>query len=205
MRRMLTAVLSAALVAVVGILPAAADQIAGAYSIAGTFAWVDNDTGTQVPVAVSDAIDFRTLFANPDPGTPGTFVVVDAQGDFGTFMTPFVTTGSIKDITFDGAGNASFPSPSVVDFQLVAGFSFELTEIVSVSPNAFGSLDIIGNGIFSGNGFDPTPGEFIFTGQQSGGSFSFSASQSTNVPEPATLLLLGSGLVAAGVFARKRR
>jgi hypothetical protein len=204
MKRMWTAVLTAALVAVVGIMPASAELIQGAYSIGGVFAWVDNDTGTQVPVLTSDAIDFRTSALVGTPGVAGPFIVLDAQGDFASFLTPFITTGAIKDITFAGAGNANFPAVTVTDFQLVGGLSFDLTQIVSVTPNGQGSLDIVGLGVFHHANFDDTPGEFIFTGQQSGGSFSFSASQST-VPEPATLLLLGSSLVAAGVFARRRR
>ena len=203
MKRMLTAVLSVALVAVAGIIPAAADQVVGAFSISGNFAWVDNDTGAQVNVLVSDAIDFRPFTNVANPGDPGQFLVLNASGDFTSFIG-FSSVGTIEDITFIGAGNTDFPAVPVASFQVIGGFTFDLLAIDSIQPNGAGSLDIFGHGVFNVPGFDPTPGEFKFTGQQSGGSFSFSASQST-VPEPATVLLLGSGLVAAGVFARKRR
>jgi hypothetical protein len=202
MRKVWTAVLSAALVAVVGALPASAAPIVGAYSISGNFAWVDNDTGLPVANASdADAIDFKPFSNTPNPGDPGQFIVLNSSGDFAAFIT--LGIGSILDITFDGPGNTDFPSVPVTGFQSVDGITFDLIEITDVIANG-DSLEVRGAGVFHLPGFDDTPGAFIFTGQESGGSFSFSASQSA-VPEPATLLLLGSGLVAAGLFARRRR
>ena len=202
MKRLLTAVLSAALIAVVGALPASAAPIVGAYSISGNFAWVDNDTGLPVASAGdADAIDFKLFNNAPNPGDAGQFLVLNASGDFAAFITLGTGIGSIRDITFDGLGNTDFPSVPVAGFQSVDGITFDLTDITNVTANG-DSLEIRGVGVFHLAGFDDTPGAFVFTGQQSGGSFSFSASQSA-VPEPTTLLLLGSGLIAAGLFARK--
>jgi hypothetical protein len=202
MKKLLTTVLSAALVAVVGALPASAAPIVGNYSIAGNFAWVDNDTGLPVANASdADAIDFKLFNNAPNPGDAGQFLVLNASGDFAAFITLGTGIGAILDITFDGAGNTDFPSVLVAGFQSVDGITFDLTDITSVTANG-DSLEIRGVGLFHLTGFDDTPGAFIFTGQESGGSFSFSASQSA-VPEPTTLLLLASGFLAAGLFARK--
>ena len=56
-------------------------------------------------------------------------------------------------------------------------------------------------------GMDPTPGLFAFTGNESGGVFSVSASSTAlaQVPEPGTLVLLGIGLLAVATYARRRR
>jgi hypothetical protein len=62
----------------------------------------------------------------------------------------------------------------------------------------------MGQGYFSMAGFTDTWGTFGFTSNGAGGTFSFSASNYA-VPEPASVALLGSGLILLSFGLRYRR
>lgn len=73
----------------------------------------------------------------------------------------------------------------------------------SVSGNF---LTITALGTLSLTGFDDTPGKLLITSQGGTGvQVSFSATSMANVPEPATLGLLGAGLLGLGFALRRRR
>ena len=82
-----------------------------------------------------------------------------------------------------------------------AGWSFDATSMI-VSDRFADSVDIRGTGIAHIPNFDATNGIYIFTINSLGGTFSYSASN-TMVPEPLTLILLGSGLL--GLFGLRRK
>lgn len=92
----------------------------------------------------------------------------------------------------------------------VGGFSFELetVTILTAQPQV---LVLSGSGTVSaaGAGFDDTPGDWLFTSQGPGTSFSFSSgtdSTANPVPVPATVLFLITGLLATiGLAARRPR
>jgi hypothetical protein len=71
-------------------------------------------------------------------------------------------------------------------------------------PGNLAGVTVYGLGTIEASaGFDDTPGSFLITANQSVTTFSFSASSATLVPEPLTLILLGSGLLGLFGFRRK--
>jgi hypothetical protein len=182
---------------------------------------VDGVTGAFTPLGAATGLDFFTgNGANGTgitPGVAGSFLVTAASGNFNPFLGQ---NGSIRDFSFAGAGSSNFPNLGVplLAFQSVssglATLTFTLTSIAAPIVQNNNLLVLSGQGILSMAGFTDTPGVFDFS---STGAFNFSSrgagelfnSGSTTgaqVPEPASLALLGGGLlVCAAVLGRRRR
>ena len=170
----------------------AAVPITGEIGMGGNFIAVDS-SWQETDMLTATGVDFD----------PNLFIVNTATGSFDGVST----LGSITDFQFDPTlgVNDGFDGVTTVSsieaFWTIDGFSFELTSAVKLSTSSDTFLDIDGTGIISGNGFDATPGTWSFTGDNTGGTFTWSAA-GTAVPEPTMLALLGIGLLGFAVSRR---
>jgi hypothetical protein len=135
--------------------------------------------------------------ANAFTSFPMVFVV-SVSGDYST--VPMFTSVTQNAFSFD----PFTPSISPLWTFMSGGntYSFDLVTL-SIDQQGHNTLALSGTGNLDITGFDTTPGMWVFTANQAGGTFSFSSSNAS-VPEGGSgLILLGLGL--AGLEALRRK
>jgi VPDSG-CTERM motif len=159
-----------------GLISAQAAQITGLLNISGTATFNTNSLATATQVT-----QFTDVTVGG--GSTGDFASIPA-GTLVAMASPYIFS----------------PSTGTPALWNVGGFTFDLqTSTVVLQNNHF--LSITGTGTIFGAGFNPTPGVWAFTSQNSSGrphsTFTFSANtEAQGVPDSGmTVTLLGLGLI----------
>ncbi len=166
--------------------------------------------------------DFRTS-GSAGVGTPGTLSITNTTGGSFTVFNPGICPasvvggcGTIKDLVAYIQNSTTLTNPglpilgflSVIQGAFTATFDL-LTFINSAlqpTQNQLGTVVLSGSGTLHLTGFDATPGIMTITAQGDGAtSFSGTVIAQATVDEPASMALLGAGILGIGMLRRPRR
>jgi len=135
------------------------------------------------------------------------FNLIGLTVPLGTMSPSPCTVGSTCIVNTPPGG--TLPIYTVTDGSTSSTFTLTSEWWNETFNSGFYDVNVTGTGTFTLTGFDPTPGMFNFTINQQGdvvGSFSSEGftTPTTPTPEPGSLALLGTGLLGAAAFARRR-
>jgi hypothetical protein len=204
--------------AVLAALAIGSVSVAHAIPLSGTLSLGGSDNFTSSSITFTSPGNSAFIFGGGGANT-GAFSILTNLNP----VTMFPTTPANTPLPYSQGANTVPPliSPIEVMTTTQAGetFSFFMTSYnANFVTNSQGCiveecLNVTGMGFFTGTGvinYDNTPGAFVFSTQLAAGqtNTTFAASGFTlaPVPEPASLLLVGSGFLGiAGVARRKFR